>query len=56
MSTEPDKLIGTKLSFQMNHASICRTIMVVFVLNAMTVNAAFQSALLNSITVEHPEL
>ncbi|GFX32104.1 uncharacterized protein TNCV_4099531 [Trichonephila clavipes] len=45
MSTEPSKLIGTKLSFQMNHASICETMMAAFVLNAMPVNAAFQRAL-----------
>ncbi|GFS85594.1 transposable element Tcb2 transposase [Trichonephila clavipes] len=44
MSTEPDKLIGTKLFFQMNHASIYGTIMAAFVLDAMSVNAAFQSA------------
>ncbi|GFW70325.1 HTH_Tnp_Tc3_2 domain-containing protein [Trichonephila clavipes] len=41
MSTEPGKLIGTKLSFQMNHASICRTVMATFVLDAMPMNAAF---------------
>ncbi|GFV46125.1 transposable element Tcb2 transposase [Trichonephila clavipes] len=34
MSTEPGKLIVTKLSFQMNHASICGTIMAAFVLDA----------------------
>ena len=55
MSTEPGKLIGTKLSFQMNHASIYGTIMAAFVLEAMPVNAAFQSALSN-IVAEHPEL
>ncbi|GFX75800.1 hypothetical protein TNCV_2237721 [Trichonephila clavipes] len=33
--------VGTKLSFQMNHASICGTMMVAFVLDAMPVNAAF---------------
>ncbi|GFW01231.1 uncharacterized protein TNCV_4514301 [Trichonephila clavipes] len=49
MSTEPGKLIGIKLSFQMNHASICGTMMVTFVLDAMPVNAAFQSALSNDI-------
>ncbi|GFV19457.1 tyrosine-protein kinase Shark [Trichonephila clavipes] len=43
MSTEPGQLIGTKLSFQMNHASICGTMMAAFVLDATTVNAAFQS-------------
>ncbi|GFT22410.1 transposable element Tcb2 transposase [Trichonephila clavipes] len=35
-STEPDKLIGTKLSFQMNYASICGIMMAPFVLDAMT--------------------
>ncbi|GFV50779.1 uncharacterized protein TNCV_2214401 [Trichonephila clavipes] len=45
MSPEPGKLIGTKLSFQMNQASICGTMIVEFVLDAMPVNAAFQSAL-----------
>ncbi|GFS86333.1 transposable element Tcb2 transposase [Trichonephila clavipes] len=45
MSTEPGKPIGTKLSFQINHASICGTIMPTFVLDAMPVKAAFQSAL-----------
>ncbi|GFS95235.1 putative DD41D transposase [Trichonephila clavipes] len=42
MSTEPGKVIGTKLSFQMNHTSICGTMMAAFVLDAMPVNAAFQ--------------
>ncbi|PRD33239.1 UNVERIFIED_CONTAM: hypothetical protein NCL1_18059 [Trichonephila clavipes] len=45
MSAELGKLIVTKLSFQMNHASICETIMAAFVLDAMLVNVAFQSAL-----------
>ncbi|PRD31891.1 UNVERIFIED_CONTAM: hypothetical protein NCL1_22121 [Trichonephila clavipes] len=35
MSTEPSKLIGTKLSFQMNHASICGTMMAAFTLDTM---------------------
>ncbi|GFS55936.1 transposable element Tcb2 transposase [Trichonephila clavipes] len=56
MSTEPDKLIGTKLSFQMNYASICRTMMAAFLLDAIPLNAAFQSALSNGIVAEHPEL
>ncbi|GFW56461.1 transposable element Tcb2 transposase [Trichonephila clavipes] len=47
MSTKPGKLIGTKLSFQMNSASICGTMMAAFVLDAMLVNAAFPSALSN---------
>ncbi|GFU67530.1 uncharacterized protein TNCV_3239771 [Trichonephila clavipes] len=49
MSTEPGKLIGSKLSFQMKHSSICGTEMVAFMLDAMPVNAAFQSALSNVI-------
>ncbi|GFX17109.1 uncharacterized protein TNCV_4266351 [Trichonephila clavipes] len=49
MSSEPGKLIGTKLPFQMNHASICETMMTAFVLDGMPVNAAFQSALSNDI-------
>ncbi|GFX17615.1 uncharacterized protein TNCV_474151 [Trichonephila clavipes] len=42
MNSEPEKLIGTKLSFQMNHVSICGTMMTAFELDAMPVNAAFQ--------------
>ncbi|GFW13240.1 uncharacterized protein TNCV_4121382 [Trichonephila clavipes] len=42
-------LIGTNLSFQRNHASICRTMMAAFVLDTMPVNTAFQSALSNGI-------
>ncbi|GFY19745.1 HTH_Tnp_Tc3_2 domain-containing protein [Trichonephila clavipes] len=49
VSREPGKLIGPKLSFQMNYSSICGTIMAVFVLDAMPVNAAFKSALSNAI-------
>ncbi|GFW35680.1 transposable element Tcb2 transposase [Trichonephila clavipes] len=56
MSTEPGKLIGTKLSFQMNPASICGTMMVTFVLDTMPVNAAFQRALSNDIMALHPKL
>ena len=56
MSTEPGKLIGTKLSFQINQDSICGTMMAAFVLNVMPVNAAFQSALSNDIVAEHSEL
>ncbi|GFT55435.1 transposable element Tcb2 transposase [Trichonephila clavipes] len=47
MSTEPSKFIGTKLSVQMNRASICGTMMAAFVLDAMLVNAAFPSAISN---------
>ncbi|GFY18294.1 uncharacterized protein TNCV_2047001 [Trichonephila clavipes] len=49
MSTKPGKLISTKLFFQMNHASNFGNMMAVFVLDAMPVNAAFQSALSNDI-------
>ena len=56
MNSDPGKLIGTKLSFQMNHTLICGTMMAVFVLDAMTVNTAFQSALSNDIVAKHPEL
>ncbi|GFY19311.1 uncharacterized protein TNCV_4126981 [Trichonephila clavipes] len=49
MSTESGKLIGTKLSFQMNQALICEAMMDAFVLDAMLVNVAFQSALSNDI-------
>ncbi|GFY28601.1 transposable element Tcb1 transposase [Trichonephila clavipes] len=56
MSTDPDKLIGTKLSFQMNRGSLCGTLRAAFVLDAMPVNATFQSALSNDIVAEHSEL
>ena len=49
MITEPDKLIGTKLSFQMNHASICGTVMAACALDAMPAKADIQSALSNDI-------
>ncbi|GFX30583.1 uncharacterized protein TNCV_3462311 [Trichonephila clavipes] len=49
LSTESGKLIDAKLSFQINHISICGTMLAVFVLDAMSVNAAFQSALSNDI-------
>ena len=48
--------LALKLSFQMNNASICEIMMAAFVLNAMPVNTAFQSALLNDIVAEHSEL
>ena len=56
VSPESGKLIGTKLSFQMNYASVCGTMMSTFVLDAMPVNAAFQSAISNDIVAEHLEL
>ncbi|GFT84536.1 HTH_Tnp_Tc3_2 domain-containing protein [Trichonephila clavipes] len=49
MSIEPGKLIGTKLSFQMNHALVCGTMMAAFVSDARPVNATLQSALSNDI-------
>ncbi|GFS48007.1 uncharacterized protein TNCV_3599511 [Trichonephila clavipes] len=49
MSTEPDELIGTKLAFQRNPASICGIMMAAFVLEAMTMNTALQNALSNDI-------
>ena len=36
--------------------SICGTMKTTFMLDAMAVNAAFESALLNNIVAEHPEL
>ena len=39
------KLIDTKLSFQMNHASMYGAMIATFMLDAMPVNAVFQSAL-----------
>ncbi|GFV65025.1 transposable element Tcb2 transposase [Trichonephila clavipes] len=35
MSTEPGKPVATKLSSQMNHPSICETVIAAFVLDAM---------------------
>ncbi|GFW37759.1 transposable element Tcb2 transposase [Trichonephila clavipes] len=49
MSTEPGKLIGTKFPIQMKHTSICGTMITAFELDAMPVNASFQSALSNDI-------
>ena len=45
MCTESGKLIGIKLFFQMNHASICVTMMATFVLDGIPVNAVIQNAL-----------
>ena len=58
MSTELGKLIDIhlKFSFQMNQPSICATMMAAFHLEAMPVNAAFQSALSNDIAAVYPEL
>ncbi|GFU62681.1 uncharacterized protein TNCV_1518721 [Trichonephila clavipes] len=49
MSVEPGNLIGTKLSFQTNHTSICGAMVAAFVLDAISVNDAFQSTLSNDI-------
>ncbi|GFS93038.1 transposable element Tcb2 transposase [Trichonephila clavipes] len=43
MNTYPSDLIGNKLSFLMNSTLICGSMMAAFVLDAMTVNSAFQS-------------
>ena len=56
MSTEPGKLIGTKFSFQMNHAAICGAMTAAFVLDALPVNAAFQNALPSDRVAEFPKL
>ena len=56
ISTEPGNLIGIKLSFQMNHASVCETMMTAFVLEAMPVYTNFQSAISNDVVAEHTEL
>ena len=56
ISTESNKLIGTKLSFQVNHSAICGIMMAEFVLDVMPVNAAFQRALSKDIVVEHLDL
>ena len=56
MSTDPGKLIGTKLSFQINHVSISETMKAAFVLDAMPVSAAFQCTFLNDKVAEHLEL
>ncbi|GFY02071.1 uncharacterized protein TNCV_5099321 [Trichonephila clavipes] len=48
MIPEPGKLIRTKLSFKMNHASMCETMMAAFVLDVILVNAAFQKQPLKS--------
>ncbi|GFV62040.1 uncharacterized protein TNCV_4108431 [Trichonephila clavipes] len=53
--TESGKLIDTNLTFQMNHVSVCGTMMTAFVLDAMSVNTAFKKALSNNKVAEHPE-
>ena len=42
--------------FLINHTSVCRTMMDLFVLDAMPVSAASQNVLSTDIVVEHPEL
>ena len=56
MNTKLSMMVGTKLSFQMNDAFTCWTMMAVFGFDTMPVNTAFQSALSNDIVVEHPGL
>ena len=56
MSTEPGILIDIKLSFQINHVSVCKAMMFDFVLEVMPVNSAVQTALSNDIMAEYPEL
>ena len=45
VKAEPGKVIGVKLYFLMNHVSVCGTMMAAFVLDAILINATFQSAL-----------
>ena len=56
MRKEPGKLIGTKLTFQMNHSEICGTTMAAFVLDTMPVNVSLQNALSNDIVAEPAKL
>ncbi|GFW47978.1 uncharacterized protein TNCV_2401651 [Trichonephila clavipes] len=53
INTDPRGLLGNRLSFLMNPTLICGTMMAVFVLNTMSVNTAFQSALSNAIVTGH---
>ena len=43
-------------SFLINQASTCGTVLAAFVLDTVSVKAAFQSALSNDIVAEHPQL
>ena len=52
ISTEPGKLICIKFSFQIDHTSVCAALIGAFMLNAMPVNAAFQSAFWNDIVAK----
>ncbi|GFT95754.1 hypothetical protein TNCV_311171 [Trichonephila clavipes] len=45
------QVVWNQFVFEMNHASICGDMMTAFVLDAMPVNAAFQSVLSNDIVV-----
>ena len=56
INTDLSTLIRTKLSFQMNLASICVTIMAAFLFDAMMVNGSLQSVLTNDIVAEQPVL
>lgn len=53
MHREIDMPIVNKLFYRENHAFICSTIMIAFVLNAMTTNATFQSTLSNVIVTNN---
>ena len=53
MTTEPGKLNDTKVSFQMNHASISGTLMATYMVDTVPINAVFQSVLSNNIVAKH---
>ena len=55
LSTELNKLIGTKLFFKMNYASVSGSIVAAFVFDAMLVNLACQSTLSSDILTENPK-
>ena len=55
MNTETGKLVDTKLSFQMNQTSIGGAMMSTFMLDAIPVNADFQSAFSNDSVAKRPE-
>ena len=55
-STEPGKMIGTKMSFQVNYSSVCGTIVAAIVLDAMPVNDILHNALSNDKVAECLEL
>ncbi|GFX59050.1 transposable element Tc1 transposase [Trichonephila clavipes] len=55
-ATGAGMLIGSRLCFLTNPASICGTMMAEFVSGSMPVNDTFRSALSNATVDEHPEL